>query len=164
MSFLSKTYRWLNEVHHACVKQFLSATFIYICGIYMKNTLYILFFCLLFGGFALQAQNKTYSALAPQCKIFAPNAFTPNDDGVNDFFYMGISGACEAEKFSLKIYDRWGRLVFEGNSITDQWDGNYDGQQLKEGVYLWQSSVTWTDESSAEKKFESKKGTLVLIR
>jgi gliding motility-associated-like protein len=63
----------------------------------------------------------------------------------------------------MKIYDRWGRLVFSTDEQTDEWDGTYDGQQLKEGVYLWQTSVTWGS-SIGEERLESKKGSLVLIR
>lgn len=131
----------------------------------MKKSILLTLIIVALAAFKMQAQQKTYALEQPECKLVAPNAFTPNDDGVNDFFYLNVTGTCEVLKFEIKIFDRWGRLVFQGDEATDQWDGTYDGRQLKEGVYLWQSSITWEpDESSGEKRFESKKGSLVLIR
>lgn len=128
----------------------------------MKKALIV--FTILFA-FAAQAQQKTYSlGPATDCKIVAPNAFTPNDDGVNDLFFVSVTGECTIISFEIKIFDRWGRLVFEGNETTDEWDGTYDGRQLKEGVYLWQSTVTWASENESGKTTETKKGSLVLIR
>lgn len=130
----------------------------------MKKYVYILFFLFAFGIQYASAQEKTLETPIAECKLLAPNAFTPNGDGVNDYFHMSFSQNCQALKYSLKIFDRWGRLVFEAEDVTDKWDGTYDGQQLKEGVYLWQVALTWNSESVNAKKTESKNGTLVLIR
>jgi gliding motility-associated-like protein len=131
----------------------------------MKKHFYIIaFLLLLIGSTTGLAQEKAFASLAPQCKLITPNAFTPNDDGVNDFFRLSLSGTCEAATYSLRIYDRWGRQVFESMDATTEWDGTYDGQQLKEGVYLWQATVKWAGDVSPENKIETKKGTLVLIR
>ena len=130
----------------------------------MTKHFFIAILFVLLSSTVVLAQEKSYAANTPQCKLITPNAFTPNDDGVNDFFKLSISNDCETSSYSFKIYDRWGRLVFEAIDPTSEWDGTYDGQQLKEGVYLWQASVRWAGESLAESKSESKKGTLVLIR
>ena len=131
----------------------------------MKKHFFIFTFLLLAFGFtAVHAQDKTLSASSQSCKLITPNAFTPNDDGVNDFFKLTASGTCEAATFSLKIFDRWGRLVFESADINTEWDGNFVGQQLKEGVYLWQAVAKWANDQSPENRIETKKGTLVLIR
>jgi gliding motility-associated-like protein len=129
----------------------------------MKKAAFITLLFLAFGLQNLSAQQK-FGGLAPDCKLIGPNAFTPNDDGVNDYFFVSTTGACRIQKFELKIFDRWGRLVFEGDEVSDQWDGSYDGQALKEGVYLWQGTITWATEGNSAGFSETKKGSLVLIR
>ncbi|MEO1624124.1 MAG: gliding motility-associated C-terminal domain-containing protein, partial [Bacteroidota bacterium] len=77
--------------------------------------------------------------LDPVCQepfIFVPNAFTPNEDGENDFFQ--VYGAA-IESMHLMIYDRWGRKVFETRDPQAQWDGTFNGQKLYSesfGYYL----------------------------
>ncbi len=60
-------------------------------------------------------------------KVWIPNAFSPNGDGVNDLFYFDGVGI---EKFTAQIYNRWGSLVYEWNenSPTQGWDGTTDSQ------------------------------------
>jgi gliding motility-associated-like protein len=67
--------------------------------------------------------------------IYFPRAFTPNDDGLNDEFR--IQGeAIALEDFSLKIFDRWGGLIFESKSIERGWNGLLpDGTRASQGVY-----------------------------
>lgn len=130
----------------------------------MKNLVAIILL-LFFVVNTARAQQKNFG-IEPtaSCKIIAPNAFTPNNDGVNDLFYVSLTGSCNLVTFEMKIFDRWGRLVFEANEITETWDGTYDGRQLKEGVYLWQVSATWVQDASSAKTTEAKNGSLVLIR
>ncbi|MEL6852942.1 MAG: gliding motility-associated C-terminal domain-containing protein, partial [Bacteroidota bacterium] len=62
------------------------------------------------------------------------NAFTPNEDGVNDIFLIqGI----HIQNFNLKIFSRWGHLLFETSNINQGWDGVYRGKKLDEGVYTY---------------------------
>jgi gliding motility-associated-like protein len=75
--------------------------------------------------------------------IFAPNAFTPDGDGDNDFFFpkgTGVSG----ESFKLFIFDRWGDLIAEVTGIWSDdlgvgWDGhaNYGDEEAQQDVYIW---------------------------
>ncbi len=56
--------------------------------------------------------------------LWIPNAFTPNNDSINDkFFVLGRY----IKKFELKIFDRWGTRVFETNNINEGWDGSFKG-------------------------------------
>lgn len=71
----------------------------------------------------------------PPYTIIAPNTFTPNNDGINDNFAITLAG--EATFGSVRIFNRYGKLVFTGKSQTDYWDGNYNGQILPIGVYYW---------------------------
>ncbi len=130
----------------------------------MKKSLYITLFLALLSLTAVQAQHKFAEEENTKCKLIAPNAFTPNNDGVNDFFRLSVKEDCEVLQYDFEIYDRWGRLVFEADQVLTEWDGTYDGQQLKEGVYLWQASIVWRDDTVKQGQTETKKGTLVLIR
>jgi gliding motility-associated-like protein len=64
-----------------------------------------------------------------------PNAFTPNNDGVNDKFRPLI--ACPPGKYHLRIFNRWGEAIFETTDYTDAWDGTYKGQQSPPDVFIW---------------------------
>jgi gliding motility-associated-like protein len=66
--------------------------------------------------------------------ILPPNVFTPNADGKNDFYDVGYP---VIDQFSVKIYDRWGLLVFESYDPVFQWNGEYDGKPCPDGVYYW---------------------------
>jgi gliding motility-associated-like protein len=65
---------------------------------------------------------------------FIPNAFTPNGDGVNDFFMVyGVN----IKQMKLLIFDRWGLLLFETTDQGNGWDGTYKGARVQEDVYVW---------------------------
>lgn len=62
------------------------------------------------------------ATLQPHSRLFIPNAFTPNGDGINDsFFVEGLY----IKEFHMKIFDRWGTKVFESGSMKDKWSGRY---------------------------------------
>jgi gliding motility-associated-like protein len=66
--------------------------------------------------------------------IFIPNVFTPNGDGYNDKFeikYLDMSNA------NVKVYNRWGQLLYENKNTTEVWDGTYKGTLCSDGVYFW---------------------------
>jgi gliding motility-associated-like protein len=69
-------------------------------------------------------------------KLIVPNTFTPDNDGVNDYFYFPSSAINE---FKCVVFDRWGRKVFEFNDISDQWDGTNmtNGKLCSNGVYFF---------------------------
>jgi gliding motility-associated-like protein len=71
----------------------------------------------------------------PPPVIKAPNTFTPNNDGINDYFFITVIGYGEFE--SLKIYNRYGQLVFETKSADNKWDGKYNGKPANPGTYYW---------------------------
>lgn len=71
--------------------------------------------------------------------VYAPNAFTPDGDGINEYFMPLIMD--QREKFyRLSIYDRWGGKVFDSSDPKNVWIGtemNFGGQVLPTGVYVW---------------------------
>jgi gliding motility-associated-like protein len=76
--------------------------------------------------------------------IFAPNTFSPNGDGVNDIFYIRGKGLDRVK--SLRIFNRWGEVVFEQrdfpvNSPQNGWDGRYKGNKPAPEVYIYQVEV-----------------------
>ncbi len=68
--------------------------------------------------------------------IYVPNAFTPDGDGVNDYFYPEVIGA-DTEDFELLIFNRWGELIHTSNNPTTGWDGYYNGMEVQSDVYVW---------------------------
>ena len=71
----------------------------------------------------------------PPAALYIPNAFTPNADGLNDTF--GVKG--EAIKgLTMRIYNRWGEMIFESTKIDNQWDGMYMGSMVPAGSYVYE--------------------------
>ncbi|MEM6807348.1 MAG: PKD domain-containing protein, partial [Bacteroidota bacterium] len=67
--------------------------------------------------------------------VSIPSAFSPNGDGVNDFFYIGSNLITEVD---FKVYNRWGELVYQSQNPDFKWDGfGQSGKRLTEGVYVY---------------------------
>lgn len=82
--------------------------------------------------------------------IYIPNAFSPNDDGINDAFTL-YGGPAAREIVDIKIFNRWGGLVFERQNIAlnDEalgWDGLFKGQPVNPGVFTFFAEVQFIDE------------------
>lgn len=92
------------------------------------------------------------------CRIDVPTAFTPNGDGLNDFF--GPLNALAAENLLFRIYNGWGGLVFETNDWTKPWDGTMNGAAQPAGNYVW--TLTYRDLVTGRNVV--RKGSFVLIR
>ncbi len=69
--------------------------------------------------------------------IGMPNGFTPNGDGYNDELVIKYSSALIIDNYSLKIFDRWGGLLYESNDINERWDGKSGGQNVPAGVVIY---------------------------
>ena len=68
-------------------------------------------------------------------RVMLPNAFTPNQDGNNDFFRPSMKGLVEAELF---IFNTWGEVIFHGEGLNSKgWDGMVKGQPAENGNYLF---------------------------
>jgi gliding motility-associated-like protein len=88
--------------------------------------------------------------------VFIPNAFTPNQDNENDLLF--VRGR-NVESMVLKIYDRWGELVFETDKQTVGWDGTYKGELVDPGVFVYYLNIDCVD---GQEYF--KKGNVTVIR
>ena len=71
-------------------------------------------------------------------EYFAPNVFTPNNDGTNDGWAIVTDSDCWL-RWSVKVYNRWGQLVWESNIPSEVWNGGHNGGNyyVADGVYLY---------------------------
>jgi len=73
------------------------------------------------------------------CYLDIPNSFTPNGDGVNDYFLPRQLLGADITVFHMQVFDRWGQIVFETNSVDGRgWDGTLNGKAQPVGVYIYQ--------------------------
>ena len=82
----------------------------------------------------------------PGNAMFIPNTFTPNGDNANDYFFA--YGYNLASIKSMRIYDRWGELLFQKEEIpveneSEGWDGTFQGQVVNNGVYAYIIELTF---------------------
>jgi len=83
-------------------------------------------------------QEVVYSIVVKCGTAFSvPSAFTPNGDGRNDVWE--IFGE-DISKLDLRVYNRWGELIYVARSKEDAWDGNVNGKPAPAGVYIWRAS------------------------
>ena len=72
--------------------------------------------------------------IKPDISVFIPNSFSPNNDGVNDIFNVKASGI---EMFNMKVFDRWGKIIFESNNIDDGWNGDITNYSDQSNIYIY---------------------------
>lgn len=103
--------------------------------------------------------DSTVQLTLKEYPIYIPNAFSPNDDGVNDTFqFFGEEELISVE--SLTIYDRWGNQLFQQTGGDPfEWDGSHAGNPANSGIYLYVLELTL---SEGERKVLS--GDLMLFR
>ncbi|WP_118974114.1 gliding motility-associated C-terminal domain-containing protein [Taibaiella koreensis] len=94
----------------------------------------------------------------PCCEVFTPNAFSPNGDGMNDYFKPALQTG--QLLVSMQVFDRWGQLVYNNTNIPKGWDGNYENGS-KAGTDTYMYLIRYT---CADGKLYEKKESLSLIR
>jgi gliding motility-associated-like protein len=100
---------------------------------------------------------------ADECGVFIPNAFSPNGDGQNDFFTL-YGGQFSATKIrTMRVYTRWGEMVFEKENFDmdnlSGWDGSIKGRAPIPGVYVY-----WIEIEQLGGRTKTYKGDVTLIR
>jgi gliding motility-associated-like protein len=95
----------------------------------------------------------------PAIMLYVPDAFTPNNDGINDQFrpLISLQGQVDAE---WKLFNRFGNMIFSTNSSTAGWDGKYKGQPQPPGNFTYMITIKATGGCPAR----NMKGTVLLIR
>jgi len=69
-------------------------------------------------------------------QIYVPNAFTPNDDGINDWIQPFLSDL-NVDVYLWQVFDRWGNQVYETRNPSESWDGTFRGKPCAAGVYVY---------------------------
>lgn len=99
--------------------------------------------------------------LSPLASVFLPNAFSPNDDQLNDVFSFDGVGFIrdDIKEYTLRVYNRWGTKVFDADAYGDFWDGTFNEQDCPSGVYTYYLQLYGIDNIRY-----SYRGTVTLIR
>ena len=93
----------------------------------------------------------------PNPTMYIPSAFTPNGDGINDFFGVKAEGI---KQFKMEIYNRWGELVFVSENMLELWDGTYKGERISNtDVFVYQVKAIGKNNNPLPEE----KGTVTLI-
>lgn len=103
--------------------------------------------------------SDTINIYPKQCLtgFYAPSAFTPNNDGLNDIFRPIIGGNITEYYFS--IYNRFGQRIFETKIFSEGWNGTLKGIQQNPGSFVWQCNYRLNNQQAVLKK-----GSIVLLR
>ncbi len=93
--------------------------------------------------------DSTVTVQLDYYEIYFPNIFSPNGDGINDFFVIN-AGTDLAAINDFRVFDRWGNQVFQqenlaSNNLNNGWDGRFDGENTIEGVYLYTADLLMDD-------------------
>jgi gliding motility-associated-like protein len=94
------------------------------------------------------------------CYIDVPNSFTPDGDGLNDYFFPRQWLSKGVVAFKLLIFNRWGQEIFSTTNISGRgWDGKFNGIDQPQGVYVYLIEAKFKDNTS-----EKKQGNVTLLR
>lgn len=91
--------------------------------------------------------------------VHFPNAFSPNNDGINDR-YSPVGR--DVESFEINIYNRWGQLVFQSSQLNETWDGYHNGKPAPADAYVF--LATYTGYNKKQLVTITQKGQLTLLR
>ena len=86
----------------------------------------------------IDSASKTITVL-PLETFYIPNAFSPNGDGINDYFHP-VGLISDPDFYKMRIFDRWGKLIFHTENIKTAWDGSSvgsKGEKIQTGVYTY---------------------------
>lgn len=98
-----------------------------------------------------------FSDCGQSCRYFVPNAFSPNDDGINDDF--GPFSNCVVDEYELLIFNRWGGLLYRSTSSEVRWDGRFKGADCPADVYGYLLKYTFRGQVA-----QVVSGEVVLVR
>ncbi|MDZ7900239.1 MAG: gliding motility-associated C-terminal domain-containing protein [Arcicella sp.] len=106
-------------------------------------------------GCKTPAQTNVIDRCEPS--ILVPNIFTPNADATNDGFQVFTN---YIKEYNLKIYNRWGELVFTAKDPEDRWDGKYKGVPVKPDSFAW--VITYVPEYFPDQGLQRKEGAVTV--
>ncbi|MEM1319003.1 MAG: gliding motility-associated C-terminal domain-containing protein [Bacteroidota bacterium] len=130
----------------------------------LSTTLYTL---TLTDAIGCTQSDSVLVTVMPVQRVYIPNVFSPNGDGLNDewLIYAGSAAVTVASLSNLKIFNRWGELVYSIDDLflpddfTKAWDGRIEGEPAPQAVYVFLLNIAFTDGTEI---FE--RGEITLIR
>ncbi|MCB0769760.1 MAG: gliding motility-associated C-terminal domain-containing protein [Flavobacteriales bacterium] len=90
------------------------------------------------------------------CAMYLPNAFSPNNDGINDRFTPVMD--CDPERFDLELFDRWGGSLFRSTDPATAWEA----EDVPVGVYAYRLNYAWNDGRIVQER--TQRGHVTLVR
>lgn len=130
----------------------------------MKKHIYLVLVLIALLPLAAKAQTINVGAMpgnvpvpAARKELLIPNAFSPNNDGQNDFFK--VCNITNEKLIDFKVFNRWGTILFRTTDPKQGWDGTNKGQMQPLGVYGYVIRIGYADGY-----VETYKGTVTLIR
>ncbi len=82
-------------------------------------------------------------------RVFLPNAFTPNGDGLNNEFFISNPFAIE-QLDVFEVFDSWGSKMFTTTDKFQKWDGTFNGKPVNPGVYVWKARFRCHDQMMSD--------------
>ena len=110
-----------------------------------------------FNSFNCPTSAQTNVVERCEPSILVPNIFTPNADATNDGFQVFTAYILE---YNLKIYNRWGELIFTAKDPKDRWDGKYKGVAVKPDSFAW--VITYVPEYFQNRGLQRKEGAVTV--
>lgn len=108
----------------------------------------------------VECTTRDEVVVTKDCYTDIPNAFTPNGDGDNDYFFPRTLLSKSVSSFKMQIFNRWGQLVFETTRTDGRgWDGRFNDKDQPMGVYIYVVDVVYTN--SRQERYE---GNVTLVR
>lgn len=98
------------------------------------------------------------------CEMIFPNAFTPDQDGLNDNFFPIIDCDYQIENYQLLLFNRWGQLIFKTNNLEQKWDGTFREQAVPMDVLVYRVKYEIVDWNGQLVRQANESGDVTLIR
>jgi gliding motility-associated-like protein len=110
-----------------------------------------------------QASDVLWVYVKSEREIFAPNSFSPNNDGTNDSFTI-YGGSDVAKVKDLQVFDRWGNMIYQAQDIAPNdenmgWQGSFNGHLANQDNYIYKTTVEFIDG-----KIKNFSGEVLLMR
>lgn len=109
------------------------------------------------NNFSCTAQTTQSIEILPEFRFWAPNAFTPDENNLNELFYPVTVGV---QSYKFSIFDTWGHVMFETTEPNKGWDGKLGGKVCAQGVYIWKARFY----NDVSQKFETRVGHVTLVK
>lgn len=116
---------------------------------YTRPTVGTLYKITAYNAQGCEIQDTKLVSIKREFPYYVPDAFSPDNNGDNEFFTIFTSDAVVAIS-DFTVFDRWGTLLYQIGNLTLNnpsagWDGNYRSQQMQTGVYIWSAEIEFID-------------------